>query len=639
MKKTIFFLIIFFYFSCNKEPVIYTLTTLSNPPSGGQVTPESSDYEDGEIVNLKAIPNAEYLFENWSGTEGLDNPSVIMNSDKIVTANFIKKKYPLTIKIDGEGTVDEKIIRQGITTDYNSGTIIQLTANYSGEWIFSHWKGDLSGSKNPVQIIIDKPTSIIAVFINSTTNELLEFSLLKENNPILEADLIFNIENDLVYKHTPNFFNAENLVATFKHNGKSVKIGDIIQFSDSLENNFNKILLFDVIAINGNTKTYRVRLDNFTKLPVILIDTENESEINSKEEYIEGDLTFIGKEYLDPNYSKKIKIRGRGNYTWSLPKKPFQIKFKEKTSFFDLAKDKKWILLANYTDKTMLRTAIAFEMGYLSKLDWTPKYDFLEVFLNKEYYGTYQLSEKVEEDDHRVNIGENGYLIEVDQLEKTDPDDIIFRTQKNLFNIKSPDLNEGSSEYDYIKNYINKVENTLYSDNFNDSLNGYKTLIDVDSFVDWYLINEISKNNDAQFYSSCYMTLIPGEKLKMGPIWDFDIAFGNTRQNNNGSPSGFWIKNSSWYEIMFKDEYFVKKVKERFMFFYENKDRILTISDELSTKISKSRIENNKKWDTLGKYIYPNLVYRFESFEGEKDYLHKWINSRFEWMKVAIDNL
>lgn len=639
MKRLFTILFVLIICSCEKEPIIYTLTTSVNPVDGGAVSPSTQQYDEGKSVSLTATPSSEYLFKEWSGTTGINNPSVVMNSDKTVIANFVKKQYSLTVKIQGEGTVTETVIREGVSKDYNSGTVVELKASSIDEWEFVEWTGDITSKDNPAQIIIDKPKYVTAVFINRTVNDLLEFSLLKKNNSILKEDLIFDIDGNSVYKYIPDFLNADSLVATFKHNGKLVKIKNLIQVSDSTQNNFNKNLLFEVVAINGDVKKYNVRLDSFTKLPVVLIDTENESEITSKEDYIDGNLTFIGKDFTNPYYFKKIVIRGRGNYTWSLPKKPFQMKFKEKTSFFDMPSDKKWIFLANYTDKTMLRNALAFELGYISNLDWTPKYDFLEIFLNNNYYGTFQVSEKVEEDDHRVNIGKNGYLVEVDSEDKIDVDDIVFRTQRNLFNIKSPDLIKGSNEYTYIKNYITKVENVLYGESFNDSLNGYKTLIDIDSFVDWYLINEISKNNDAAFYSSCYMTLIPGEKLKMGPLWDYDIAFGNSRQNGNEKTSGFWIKNTSWYEIMFKDEYFIKKVKERFKFFYNNKDHILSISNKLSDKITKSRIENNKVWNTLGKYIYPNFIYRFESFDQEQEYLNSWIEKRFEWLKDAIDEL
>ena len=279
-------------------------------------------------------------------------------------------------------------------------------------------------------------------------------------------------------------------------------------------------------------------------------------------------------------------------------------------------------------------------MGYLSNLDWTADSDFSEIFLNGKYIGTYQISEKVEEDDHRVKIGKNGFLLEVDQMYRITDDDVYFKSPRNnLFNIKDPEISYNSDEFNYIKNYISNVETVLYGNNYNNEKNGYKTLIDIDSFVDWVLINEISKNNDAAFWSSTYMTLIPGEKLKMGPIWDFDLAFGNINFNDNEKPTGFWIKNSRWIRMMFNDEFFVNKIKERFNYFYQNKGKIISFSNNLSKKLYESRIENNKVWKTFGIYIYPIYAYDFSSFQEEQDYLNRWIEIRFEWLKDAIDEL
>jgi len=641
MRKFLLLLSVLFIVSCSKDPIIYTLTTSANPSEGGTVFPVTKQYKEGKIATVTAYPSSEYVLQSWSGAQEITSPiNILMNSDKLVTANFIKKQYPLTVEIEGEGTVTEKVIKAGSATDYNSGTIVELTASPKGEWEFKEWKGDLTGIENPKQITIDKAKSVSAVFTNPTTNDLIEFSLLKNNNPILEKDLVFDINENNVYKYIPDFLNAKNLIATFRHNGKSVTVENIIQISDSLENNFNKILHYHVESINGEVKRYTIRLDSFTKLPVILINTENESDITSKEEYVKGELTFIGKDYNDPYYKKEIKIRGRGNSTWKQPKKPFQIKFDKKVSFFDMKEDKKWVLLANYLDKTMSRTAIAYEMGYLSNLDWTANSDFSEVFLNGKYIGTYQISEKVEEDDHRVKIGKNGFLLEVDQMNRIKDDDVYFKTPRNnLFNIKDPEISYSSDEFNYIKNYISNVETVLYGNNYNNEKNGYKTLIDIDSFVDWVLINEISKNNDAQFWSSTYMTLIPGEKLKMGPIWDFDLAFGNVNFNDNEKPTGFWIKNSRWIRMMFNDEFFVNKIKERFNYFYQNKGKIISFSNNLSKKLYESRIENNKVWKTLGIYIYPIYAYDFSSFQEEQDYLNRWIEIRFEWLKSEIEKL
>jgi len=642
MKKLVLFLFLLFVISCNKDPipVIYMLTTSANPNNSGTVSPISQQYTEGSKVNITATASSEYSFQSWSGATGSSNTiKVVMDSDKTVIANFVKKKYELAVDVEGEGMVNEKIIKAGVAKDYNSGTIVELTAVPNIDWLFLEWRGDLTGNENPTHITIDNPKNITAVFIDANSNDIIEFSLLKQNNPNLVEDLIFEINNDTIYKYIPYFFNAEKIVATFEHNGKSVKVNDTIQISNSSVNNFNLNLNYNVEALNGNTKSYSVMLESFTKLPVLLIDTENKSDIISKEDYLKGQLTFIGRNYKNPYYKKEIKIRGRGHFTWQQPKKPYQLKFNEKISFFDMPSDKKWIFLANFIDKTMARTRLAFELGYISNLDWTARSQFAEVFLNDEYIGTYQISEKVEEDDHRVNIGNSGYLLEVDQLDKMKSDDIYFNTPRNIyFNVKSPDLIINSDQFNYIKSYISEVETILYAQNYDGEK--LRDLVDIDSFVDFYLINEISKNNDAAFWTSTYMTLVPGEKLKMGPIWDFDVAFGNININENWLSSGWHMKeNSRWIKMLFRDKIFIKKVKERFNYYYNNKERILDLSNSLSKRLKKSRIENNKVWKTLGYYYFPQYVYDFSSFEEEHEYLNNWINERYEWLKDSIDEL
>ena len=195
-----------------------------------------------------------------------------------------------------------------------------------------------------------------------------------------------------------------------------------------------------------------------------------------------------GKDYNDPYYKKEIKIRGRGHFTLVL-KKPFQIKFDKKVSFFDMKEDKKWVLLANYLDKTMSRTAISYEMGYLSNLDWTANSDFSEVFLNGKYWGLYNLMERKGKDFIKNNHGEK----DVDMLTSEDAKVVTG-------NISEYD----QLMFDIAQNDITTVETVLYGNNYNNEKNGYKTLIDIDSFVDWVLINEISKNNDANNFKLIY---------------------------------------------------------------------------------------------------------------------------------------
>ena len=151
MKKLALFLSFLFVISCSKDPIIYTLTTSANPAEGGTVSPSSATFEEGQTATITASPSSDYVFQSWSGaTCSTNSTSVVMNSDKTVTANFVKKKFALTISVEGEGTVTEKVIKAGSATDYTIGSVIELTANPSDEWLFVEWKGDVTGTENPL---------------------------------------------------------------------------------------------------------------------------------------------------------------------------------------------------------------------------------------------------------------------------------------------------------------------------------------------------------------------------------------------------------------------------------------------------------------------------------------------------------
>jgi hypothetical protein len=167
MKKLFSFLVVFILVACSKDPVIYTLTATANPAEGGTVSPSSQQYDSGDVATVTANPSAEYVFQSWSGSASGSSPSttVTMDSDKAVVANFVKKKYALTVNTEGEGSVTEKVIKAGVATDYTSGTVVELTAVPEGEWLFVEWTGDLTGSENPKEITIDKAKTVTAVFV------------------------------------------------------------------------------------------------------------------------------------------------------------------------------------------------------------------------------------------------------------------------------------------------------------------------------------------------------------------------------------------------------------------------------------------------------------------------------------------
>lgn len=465
------------------------------------------------------------------------------------------------------------------------------------------------------------------------------FTFLKANNPVLESDITLSIKDQNITGRVVSNSPVDSLVATVEHEGSSLSVADIGQTSGSTENDFTDLVTYTVTTADGRESDYRVDLMKFTGLPIIYLQTDDNLAIESKEDYVEGTIVVDGGREFAGLAERSMKIRGRGNSTWGLhPKKPYQMKMSDSAEFLGMPKDKKWLFLAEYSDKTMLRNTIAFEMGHLSSLDWTPKHQFAEVYLNQEYNGTYNITQKVEEDGDRVDIGDDGYLLEIDQPERLDADDVFFNTEQFLINIKSPDLNWDDSQYVYIKQLINDFETTLFSNNFAHPDSGYAQHIDIESFIDWYLISEIVKNQDSQSFSSIFMHVIPGEKIKMGPLWDFDLAFGNVDYSDSRYPEGFWVKYHPWYQRLFDDPAFVAQVKSRFAFYRANQDLILQKIDSYAAKLTYAQEENNNRWQTLGKYVWPNPVY-FDSYEEEVAHLKSWYNQRMDWLEEAYESL
>lgn len=157
------------------------------------------------------------------------------------------------------------------------------------------------------------------------------------------------------------------------------------------------------------------------------------------------------------------------------------------------------------------------------------------------------------------------------------------------------------------------------------------------SFIDWYLIQEIAKSVDAKAYSSIYFNYVPGEKIKMGPLWDFDLSYGNVNygegpeSNWAKNPQGFYIKQNSWYKRLFEDSNFENQVKERFLYFYNNKNAILDKIDGYAKYLDHSQAKNYEKWPTLGIYVWPNPVY-FNTHAEEVTHLKEWITMRMNWL-------
>ena len=255
------------------------------------------------------------------------------------------------------------------------------------------------------------------------------------------------------------------------------------------------ILLF---VFTMTLQTVFAQYVRMTDLPTIYIETFDGYGIYSKEYYKYCKLHYVDEADNVTSYDS-VSIRGRGNSTWNMAKKPYKLKFNNKEKFLGkgYAKAKKWTLLANAGDKTMMRNAITSAMGEFTTLKFNPAAKFVDMVLNDEYVGTYQISDQVDVRPHRVNIEEQpypitdstnitgGYLLEVDGFK--DGNSFTSSTYSAPVRIHYPEDEEiDRTQTNYIRNHVNAFEKALASADFTDSVKGYKAYVDTTSLIDWH---------------------------------------------------------------------------------------------------------------------------------------------------------
>ena len=352
-------------------------------------------------------------------------------------------------------------------------------------------------------------------------------------------------------------------------------------------------------------------------LPVIYINTENNTPITSKEDYLQA--TY----YLDPmgiegveafgsvDSQLPLEIRGRGNWTWNgFDKKPYRLKFGTKTAILGMNKSKHFALMANADDELSgLRNAVGYELARMIGMPWTPSAKPVEVVLNGEYIGLYFLTETIRVDSDRVNIVEQldeetdptaitgGWLVEIDNYD-TDPHVRITEGngERIIFTYKTPEILSTAQE-EYLRNQMTTIDAAIYNEDKND--NEWENYIDLDRLVRFYIVQEILDNAES-FHGSCYMHRDMGDNQKwmFGPVWDF----GNTFRRGSGwfiyeyPPYG-----QTWIAEIAKYPHFQEKVSEIWKELRAgNFDDIYTYIDNYVSAYEKAIQADDVRWPDYG---------------------------------------
>ena len=476
-----------------------------------------------------------------------------------------------------------------------------------------------------------------------TEPELLSMEFLIADNGSLKKNVKCKIIGDSIIDcWLYGVSNDKVLKPRFTFEGTMVVIDGFEAESGKTEIDFTKPRTV-AVATSSKNKYYTIYVHSFTGLPMMYIVTDGLREVTSKEDYIHATMSLtedVRTRAAGDVVEASVNIKGRGNSSWKFPKKPYRLKFDEKVSMLDMHKDKSWVLLPNYNDKSMLRNSLAFYMSKISNLDYTPEAHFIELIFNGKYKGTYQLCEKLKISNHRVAVGDDGFLIEIDSRAPGEADSRYFQVPhlENVVNIKDPELEYSDEGFSYIRDFVIKADEALFGSKFTDPNVGWQAYLDMDSFVDWYLIQEIGKNLDGNFDTSCFMHLARGGKLMMGPMWDMDVAYGNIDQANQSCyrPTGFHIKNVQWYTRLFRDPAFVARVKERFNYFYRHQNEILANVNADAQYLKYSAQENNDVWGVLNVKTWPNYNI-WGSYQNEVQELKEWFVTRMEWLKTQFD--
>ncbi len=309
-------------------------------------------------------------------------------------------------------------------------------------------------------------------------------------------------------------------------------------------------------------------------LPVVRIDTDGGAPVVDTENYVRGGFR------IDPNdsgfapYAGTMGIRGRGNTTWEYPKKPYRVKLDSASPILGIAAERDWVLLANYIEESQLRTYAAMQMSQSTEMAYTPTLRHVEVVLNGHYEGVYLLTQHTEVGSDRVDIAKmgptdisgeavtGGYLLEIDQRLESNGEP-GFRTSHSVpIVVKDPEP-MAPEQLSYIRGRIEAFESALYGAGFADPSTGFRSYLHMGSFIDHYLVQEVTRNEDA-FWSSTYLTKDRGESgFRFGPLWDFDRSLGSNH-NIETSPQGWWARTRGpWMQRVLQDPTFVTQMVQR----------------------------------------------------------------------------
>lgn len=583
------------------------------------------------------------------------------------------------------------ILTQKFKAEFTRTALVDFAANtcYTFPLSLENYEGDMEVTNRPV-------FTSFSFEAKNNAGKILDKKLVFNGNatrPVDSASEELIVDGETITGCIPYLYNF-NLKPTFAVNdGTTVKIDGVEQTSGVSEVDFSKPVVY-TLSNGDETKTFTVTVTNSGLPVVMLIQSGGGSEswaeaginVRSKDaDWVETDKMAVYKADGSVDMEEAFcGIRLRGNSTQKFPKKPFAIKLVDKAPVLGMPKHKRWVLLANWMDRTMLRNAVALEVAHRTDsayindgIGWSPRGTSVEVVMDGRHVGNYYFCEQIKIDGDRVDITdcyedvENptpetcGYLLEFDDA----MDEVNnFRTSRGIPCMFKDEVPANSEFFNYVKNKVEGIENSLNAENYEEA---YKNL-DINSVIDYFFIQELTFNDEYKHPKSVYMYIDGPGKLTAGPVWDFDwqtfVLYDKVQAMNskyggtyNCRKNDEWLYGASklaqkdwpwgdydyvndqpymWYPLLFKDANFRAKVQERWAVIYPHLLNITDKIDEFAAQNKVSEQYNSAMWP-LASNIKVGLGCGYNgdedmTFEQAVVTMKQAYTERLNWMNTQI---
>lgn len=527
----------------------------------------------------------------------------------------------------------------------------------------------------------------------NSKDAISQFVIMQNLNATMPFSVECNITGNRITAVLPAGTQIDALRPEFTFNGDKVLYGKTEVKSG--KSAFNFTVPVELTVVSGSKKTkYTVYIMTLnTGLPSMAINTADNEEVTSKTEYKKcsvfagggaasnGDYAFAKNKYIMANAA----IKGRGWTSWYYyPKKSYTLKFEKKQGMLGLPAHTEWVLSANFADRSLIRNAVAMQLAQSLKSEAVMDVRFVDLWVNGTYAGNYQLIEKIEVSKNRVNITdfkENlppekvGYIIETNGHNRAEGEfgvwtngqdadrpskwqklnenitldpisgDMFFDSINYpgiIFNVNKPSdtkllalNNQKRLKYlEYIYGYMDDTEKAIKSGNFAEA----SKYLDMEAMAKWYIVEELAMNTDSQFHCSCYMYKDAGGKLKMGPVWDFDLGFGNGKYANEKQKDKTYLDRAAWIGDLMKMPEFktiVKSVWEK------SKSAISSLPnfiDKTAKIVTKSQEINYEIWSITqsAEHTYKRTTEEIDSYKEQVKYLREFVSHRITYMNNKI---